>query len=259
MKTISTALLACALAGGLFAQGTAQAPAQPKGPMPKSQAELDAVKALFGAQNDPDATIKAAEDLIGKFKDTQFKDTALLMEARAYQLKNDPDRAEVYAEQALTANPNNFQASLMIGEITAQHIRENDLNRNDEVAKAEKYLNQSIASVKAADKPNPQLSDDQWAESKKVMTAEAQAGIGIAAMAEKKWDKAIENFKAANELDPAEPVYLVRLAKAQESAGKFDDAIAACDKVLAMANVHPQVKAAATGIKADSIKEKGGK
>ena len=48
------------------------------------------MKALFAAQNDPDACIKAAEDLTTKFKDTQFKEIALIFEARAYQMKNDP-------------------------------------------------------------------------------------------------------------------------------------------------------------------------
>lgn len=253
MKTaLSAALVAIALAGGAFAQGVTQ-------PAPKSQAELDAVKALFAAQNDPDACIKAADDLTTKFKDTQFKEIALFMEARAYNMKGDPDHAEVYAEQTLAINPNNFQASMMIGEITAQHIRENDLNRNDEVAKATKYLNQAIESVKTAEKPNPQVTDDQWAEEKKIVTAEATAGLGMTAMADKKFDKSIEYFKAASDLDPVEPVYGVRLAKAYQSTGKNDEAIAACDKVLAMANLNPQVKAAAQGIKNDALKAKGAK
>ena len=217
------------------------------------------MKALFAANGDPDATIKAAEDLTTKFKDTQFKETALVFEANAYRTKGDNDRAEVYAEQVLQVNPKSFQATLMIGEITAQQIRENDLNRAEEVAKAEKYLNQTIEILKTAEKPNTNLSDDDWAEGKKRVTAEASAGLGMAAMAEKKWDKAITNFKTANEMDPAEPVFLVRLAKAYQSAGNHDETIAACDKVLAMANVNPQVKAAATGIKADSVKAKGGK
>jgi tetratricopeptide (TPR) repeat protein len=249
---IAATLLAASLTGSLFAQAQ-------KVPQPKSQAELDAVKALFAANGDPDATIKLAEELTTKYKDTEFKETALILEANAYKMKGDNDRAEVYAEQVLQVNPKSFQASLMIGELTAQAIRENDLNRAEEVAKAEKYLNQTIEVIKTADKPNPNFTDEQWAGQKKIVTAEAQAGIGIAAMADKKWDKAITNFKTANELDPEEPVYLVRLAKAYQSAGKHDEAIAACDKVLAMANVHPQVKAAATGIKADSVKAKGGK
>ena len=114
--------------------------------------------------------------------------------------------------------------------------------------------------MKAAEKPNPNVTDDQWNEQKKIVEAEATAGIGIAALADKKWDKAIDNFKAAADMDPVEPVYNVRLAKAYESAGgKYDDAIAACDKVIGMATVNPQVKAAAQSIKNESTKAKGAK
>ena len=53
----------------------------------------------------PDATIEAAEDLVTKFADTDFKDMALLSEAGAYQQKRDVDKAQSYAERDLEANP----------------------------------------------------------------------------------------------------------------------------------------------------------
>jgi lipopolysaccharide biosynthesis regulator YciM len=105
-------------AAGQPAQGQAPA-AQPKGPAPKSQKELAALQALFGAK-DPDSTIKAADALITGFADTDFKDIALIMAADAYQRKNDPEKAIIYAERALDANKSNFQAMLMIAEILAQ-------------------------------------------------------------------------------------------------------------------------------------------
>src|SRR5215469_6360799 len=175
-RIIFAGLIAAVAAAGLMAQQAQQAP-QHKGPAPKSKGEQDALMALFNSQNDPDATIKNAEDLLSKYKDTEFKDTALMMEARAYQAKGDSDRAQVLAEKALDANPKNFQASLLLGESTAQHIRENDLNKEEELTKAEKYLNQTIDTLKTAEKPNPQLSDEQWEGFKKQLTAEAKSGL----------------------------------------------------------------------------------
>ena len=55
-------------------------------------------------------SIAAAENLITKFADTDFKEIALYIEADAYQQKGDPDKAQIYAERALEANPKNFQA-----------------------------------------------------------------------------------------------------------------------------------------------------
>src|SRR5436190_271749 len=112
-----------ALAAGLTLM--AQPAAQPAGPAPKSKAEAEAMQ----AQGNPDATIKAADDLLTKFADTQFKEMALLVEANAYQAKNDNVKALIYAEQVVGVNPKSFQAELMIGEILAGQTRENDLDK----------------------------------------------------------------------------------------------------------------------------------
>ena len=47
----------------------------------------------------------------------------------------------------------------MLAELLAQSTRENDLDKEEKLAKSEKYANDTIQMVKAAPKPNPQLSD----------------------------------------------------------------------------------------------------
>jgi tetratricopeptide (TPR) repeat protein len=238
------------------AQQPATPPAAPSGPQPKSKPELDAVMALQSAQADPDATIKAAEDLLTKFKDTQFKEIALFMEAGAYMKKNDTDKAQIYAEQVLAVNPKNFQASLMIGEVLAKKTRENDLDKEEKLAKAEKILNDTIFNLKTAPKPNPQITDAQWEEARKQLIAESQDDLGLAALTRKKYDVAADNFKLAVDNDP-QPAYQVQLASADQQAGKNDEAIAICDKLLADPQLHPQIKQVATNVKNDATKAKG--
>jgi hypothetical protein len=70
----------------------------------------------------------------------------------------------------------------------------------------------------------------------------------------KKYDGAIAEFKMATELDP-QPAYQVRLASADQLAGKNDDAIAICDKLLADPQLHPTIKAVATQFKAAASKK----
>src|ERR1035438_10336121 len=85
-------------------KGSAQAqPAAsaPKGPAPKSKEELAALQALINARSSPDATIKASEDLLTRFADTDFKHMALFSEASAYESKGAADKAQVYAERTL--------------------------------------------------------------------------------------------------------------------------------------------------------------
>src|SRR5271157_2781862 len=223
-RTILAGILSIAAGvSGLVAQqppAKKDAPAQ-KGPMVKSQGEGAAVQAMIAAMQgrDPDASIKAAEDLLAKYADTEFKEIALVMEATAYQQKGDSVKAQIFAERVLEVNPKNVQATLMLGEIIATHTRENDLDKEEKLGKAEKYLNDTIANVKVLEKPNPQFPDAQWEEQKKYIIAEAQNDLGLAALVRKKPDVAAADFKAAVDLDP-QPAYQVRLASALQGSGK---------------------------------------
>jgi len=248
------------LAGILaLAAGASSLMAQGKPPAPKSQKELDAVKALFAAaQAGPDQTIAAAESLITGFADSEFKDIALFFEANAYQQKGDLDKAQIYAERVLEINPKHFQAQLMMAEVLAQRTREMDLDREEKLVKADKYADDVINILKTQPKPNPQLTDEQWEEHKKGAVAQAHNAKGLAALTRKKFDVAVAEFKAAADNDP-QPAYLVRQASALESAGKHDEAIALCDKVLADAQVHPQIKQVAQSIRAQAAKASGKK
>jgi lipopolysaccharide biosynthesis regulator YciM len=113
----------------------AQTAQQPSGPRVKSQAEAQAVQALGQAQ-DADTVIKAAEDLLTRFADTDFKDVALLMEARAYQAKKDDAKAQIFAERALEANPKSYQTTMLLGELLAAHIGEHFFDRDDKLTRA---------------------------------------------------------------------------------------------------------------------------
>jgi tetratricopeptide (TPR) repeat protein len=212
-----------------------------------SRGEAAAYNAMVQAQSSPDALIAAAEDLLTKYADTQFKDIALALEAEAYKQKGDWAKAEIYAGRALEANPKNYQAALTAGELIVQHTRDTDLDKDDKLAQAEKDLKQAIESVKAATKPNPNVTDQQWAEFQKGITAQATSDLGLAAMTRKKY---------AADNDP-QGAYLVRLASAYESAGKYDDAIATCDKLLAQPDLNPRIKTITENLKAAATRAKG--
>jgi tetratricopeptide (TPR) repeat protein len=253
-RWIPAAMVACLGAASLLAQQT-------KGPRPKTQAEAKAIQAVMTAsqQNNPDGVITAAEDCLAKFKDTEFKDTVLFLEAQAYQQKGDKEKAQIYAERTVAAKPDNYQAALMLSELTIQGTREHDLDRDDKLAKAEKYANQAITNISAAEKPNPQLSDQQWADIKKDMTAEGHDALGLIALNRKDYDKAIAEFKEAVEgAANVQPAYQVRLASAYQSAGKNDDAIAVAEKVMNEAQAPQQIKSIAQSIRASAVVAKNG-
>jgi tetratricopeptide (TPR) repeat protein len=243
--------LACA-AALLFAQEAA------KQPKPKSQKEAEAVMAVFNA-TDPDARIKAANELVTKFADTEFKGLALLVAAMSYQQKNDSDNMVIYAERALEADANNYQAMLMIAEALAQRTRENDLDKEEKLTRSEKMANGAIEAINKAAKPRPDITDEQWTGAKKDFTAQAHQALGMGAMVRKKYDVAIAEFKTAIEgATQPDPATMVRLGATYNLASKPDDAIAVLDKVMAIPDLHATIRQFAQAEKARAVQNKGG-
>lgn len=229
---------------------------QPKISKGEAEAYNNMVKAAQSGDND--AVIAAADNLVTKYSDTQFKAVALNLEAHAYHQKGDDDHAQVIAEQAMAADPKGYAAPLLIGETIIQHTRENDLDKDQKLATAEKDLNLAIENAKSAPKPNPAISDAQWEEQKKFTVAEGQADLGRVFMDRKKFSDAVVQLQAALDADP-QPAYYIWLAMSQQGAGKNDEAIATCDKLLAQPNITDQFKNAANTVKRDAMRAKGAK
>ncbi|HYO80515.1 MAG TPA: hypothetical protein VES20_03870 [Bryobacteraceae bacterium] len=248
IRTLMTSAVALALTATMaFAQ-----------PKPKSQKEVDAIMAIQNA-TEPAARIAAVENLVTKFADTEFKSFALMVAAASAQQMNDFEKMVIYAERTLEADPKNFQSMLMLASGIAQRTREHDLDREDKLKRAEKLANDAIAISKTAPKPNPQLTDEQWEAARKDVVSQAYEALGQAAMVRKKYDMAAQNWKTAIESAASpDPATMVRLASAYNQMQKPDEAIAVLDKMNTMAEVHPQIKAAATEQRNTAVKLKGG-
>lgn len=241
MKETYRMLAGLMLAGALSLSHLAAQEVQ-KQPQVKSQKEAEAVMAIFQAP-DADSRIKAAQELLTKFADTEFKAIAMQMIAASYQQKNDFENMVVWAERTLEADPKSYHAMLMLASGIAQRTREFDLDREEKLARAEKYAHQAMEILKTLPKPRPDVPDDQWEAAKKDFTAQAHEALGLAALARKKYDVAIAEFKLA--IDGAanpDPATMVRLGAVYNMTGKHDEAIAILDKVMNDAEVHPTIK-----------------
>lgn len=207
---------------------------------PKSQKEAQAVQAMLQAQS-PDDRIKAANDLITNFADTQFKPYALFVEADAYFQKNDADKAIVFGEQAIDADPKNYQAQVLVAKAYASTTHNNDLDKADKIAKIEKDGKDALANLASAAKPNPSLPDDQWNQIKTDLQGQAYYALGIAAIYGGKTDDANTDFQKVAEMDQ-DPTDLIRGARAYMDAKKPDQALPLLDKAAASPQANAQVK-----------------
>jgi tetratricopeptide (TPR) repeat protein len=240
----------------LLAIGSLLLSAQPKPPSPD---ELKALQAIANA-NTVDARVAAADTFVKSFPKSEYRPFALTMAAEAYQVSGNTAKAIIYYQQVLEASPMDYNAMLMLAAETARTTREFDLDREEKLAKAEKYANDGMALIPSAAKPNPQLTDEQWTNLKKDDTARGHEALGMIAVARKKYDVAAGEFKTATETaSQAQPATFIRMAGAYTDAGKPDQAIPALDKVLAMPDLPDQFKQIAQSEKTRAEKAKTAK
>lgn len=228
-------------------------------PRPKSQKEVDAINTMFRATT-PDAQIAAAENLLSNFADTEFKPLALYLEADDYSRKGDFAKSIVFGERALEADHQNYEAMLLLARQYAAHTNEDDLDKEEKLAKATKYANDALPAIANATKPNPNMPDAQWESAKKDYVSQSHEALGMVDDVRKKYDAAAAEYKTA--IDGAgtpDPSTMVRYAIAEEHLGKYDDAIATLDKVIADPNSQPVVKQVATNEKTKAMNAKNAK
>ncbi|MCU1339419.1 MAG: hypothetical protein JWO19_5000 [Bryobacterales bacterium] len=249
MKKVITAV-------ALLAMGTLLLTAQQNPPSPD---ELKALQAIVNATT-VDARVAAADNFVKSFPKSDYRSFALTMAAEAYEMGGNTTKAIIYYQQVLELSPKDYNAMLMLAAETARTTREFDLDKEEKLAKAEKYAKDGIALIPSAVKPNPQLTDEQWEGLKKDDMARGHEALGLIAVARKKYDAAAGEFKTATETaNQVQPATFIRLGGSYTDAGKPDQAIAVLDKVLAMPNLPDQIKQVAQAEKARAEKVKSAK
>jgi tetratricopeptide (TPR) repeat protein len=249
MQTRIKSLVAC----GLVACGLTSALAQ----KPKSPKEIEALQAVQAAKT-PDDQVKAIENVLTNFADTEYKllllQTALQIESQ----KGDYAQTVFYGERLLEADPKNALAYVTLAGETARRTREFDLDKDEKLAKVDKWAKTGIDAAKDMAKPRSDISDQQWDLAKKDLQSQGYVALAMSAALRKKYDESIEDYKQALSAaaTPDSTIY-VRMGQTYAEAGKFDDALAALDKALNDPSAPPSVKQIAQGKKDEIVKRKG--
>jgi tetratricopeptide (TPR) repeat protein len=241
-------------AGLLLAQAAPAAPAaqpaQPaakKQPQAKTQEEFQAYQKI-GAATGPDEKIAASEEFLTKFPDTELKALVRKEEMKAAYAKQPPDisKTREYGEMALGLMEDDPEVLLILAYSIPQKVKDTDLDKDQNLAAAEGYAKKALDLVDKLQKPNPQITDDQWKQALSGARSQAYESLGMVADLRKQLDPAEENYKKALEQqDNANTWYrlgriLVSQAQALDKKGdvpggtkKYEDALTAYEKVVA--------------------------
>ena len=222
----------------------------------KSPKEQQAILAVQVAKT-PDERIQAIENVLTNFADTEFKVPLLQMAVQSEQQKNDYAQTVFYADRLLKTDPKNAFALVTLASETARHTRENDLDKDEQLSKVDKWAKDAIEAAKVMPKVRADVPDADWEGFKKDMEAQAYEALGMADMVRKNYDGAANNYKEALQTSATpNPATMVRLAQVYMATGKLDNASFTLDKAISTPNVPPQVKTIAETMKADIAKRK---
>jgi len=224
-------------------------------PRPKSQKELDGLKAIDTAPS-ADLKLQKIDDFLAAFADSEYRFVLLDNAVGIASEKNDYPLAMAWGQRDLDVNPKSYVAMVSLALVTANTTKEFDLDKDQKLKQAEKWANDALELLKTATRPF-QYPEDRWPEIQKTFQGSCHQALALIGMVRKKYDVAASEFQAAYDLLP-EPSYLVRKGEAETKSGKFDDAIATFDKVLATPNLSPVVKRITENMKNDAIRRKGG-
>jgi len=223
---------------------------------PKSPKEGQAILAVQMAKT-PDERIQAIENVLTNYADTEFKIPLLQMAVQSEQQKNDYAQTVFYADRLLKADPKNAFALVTLASETARHTRENDLDKDEQLSKVDKWAKDAIEAAKVMPKVRADVPDADWEGFKKDMEAQAYEALGMADMVRKNYDGAANNYKEALQTSATpNPATMVRLAQVYLATGKLDNASFTLDKAISTPNVPPQVKTIAETMKNDIAKRK---
>src|SRR5580698_9419065 len=165
----------------------------------KSQKELQAITAVQVAKT-PDERIAAIEKVLTDYADTEFKAALLQMAVQAEEQKNDYAQTVFYADRLLKVDPMNAYAMVTLASETARHTRENDLDKDEQLAKVDKWAKDGIEASKTLAKIRPDITDADWDGVKKDMQAQGFVALGMAEVLKKNYEGAAADYRQSIEV-----------------------------------------------------------
>jgi tetratricopeptide (TPR) repeat protein len=185
-----------------LAQAAAGGQAAAKGPQWKTREEYDAYQAM-AKETDPHKKITAAEGVITKYPNSDFKDIAYVQEVGAYQQLGQSDQAIGAAKKALTANPDNLDALTYLCFAAPFMYNAKAPGADAHLTDTDTYAKHGLEVLAKLQKP-AQVSDSQFSDYVKAKRAIFNNAVGFVALQKKDYPSSITALKAAIEDNPTD-------------------------------------------------------
>jgi tetratricopeptide (TPR) repeat protein len=208
----------------------AQAP--PPGPQAKSKDEYDAFMQI---QQAPDAA--TAENLAinfeTKYPQSQLKSMAYNLVMRKYQEGNNVDKVLLTGRKAISFDPDDVQALLLVSGALANSTHDTDIDKDEKQTELKKDATHAIELLNAG--ALTKLGANQ--EQNNAALSLAYSALGTMDTHLHNWAAAEPNLRKATELSPdSDAVLWLNLALSLDNQQKYPDALNAATKAVQLAS-----------------------
>ena len=208
------------------------APPTKRPPQAKTQAEFDAYQAAMKNAGDPAAMEKSADDFAAKFPTSELRDILYRVAMRGYQNADNGDKMSGSAQKLLKIDPDDPEALVDEAEISVEHTRDTDLDKDQRLDEAAKQAQHALQTV---DTDIPAGGQPQQVELfKNMIRSTAYSILGGISDRHEKYADSENYYRQAIAADPAhpDPVLLLRLTLALDKQGKYPDALKEANRAV---------------------------
>jgi len=169
---------------------------------PADQQEEAAYKSFLSVSaENPPKKIALGEEFLKKYPLSAYRGQVFSALTGAYLVTNQVPKMEEAGDQALAANPKDFQVMAMLGQTLPRIMNASTPEPEKRLAKAEQYSKQAIEGVPTLAKPD-NLSDQQFTQAKNQTLALAHSGLGLVNFRRGNYEGAIAELNECVKLDP---------------------------------------------------------
>jgi hypothetical protein len=227
--------------GRIFTRQLNAPPQAAKAPSWKSRDEYDAFMAMAN-EKDPNKKIQLAEAFVTKYANSDFKDSAYLVEMQTYQQLTppQPDKAVDAAHKVLQANPDNPDALRYLSFVFPFMYKGDAPDHDAKLGEAETEAKHGLEVVQKLQKP-ANLPEDQFNQIVKGLRDIFNGTIGFVDLQRKDYAGAITADKAAAEDNPSDEYvfYRMGLAYLYSNPHDYDNGIWYLARAFALAKANP--------------------
>jgi tetratricopeptide (TPR) repeat protein len=188
-------------------------------------AEEAAYKQFYiSSPQDLDKRIRLGEAFVQKYPVSRYAESVYAALARAYSAKQDWKNFYARADKALALNPDDAAVLVIVGWMIPHEYNPESADAAKNLDEAERYEKHAMEIIPKMPKP-ANITDDQFAQSKSALLAEAHSGLGLVYFRRQDSEDSVKELQQAMQLAPSpDATDLFVLGLELQSLNRFADA-----------------------------------